>query len=72
MKRRLWPALRRLLVVLGAVHLVDAVAWSLLWRYRRSWARAVGRAVLDELTGNLPAGRRGLTPPRAAPRRKSS
>ena len=41
--------LRRLLVVLGVVHVLDAVAWSLLWRYRRSWARALGRAVLDEL-----------------------
>ena len=42
--------LRRLLVVLGVVHVLDAVAWSLLWRYRRSWARALGRAVLEELS----------------------
>lgn len=41
--------LRRALVVLGVVHVVDAVVWSLLWRYRRSWARALGRAALDEL-----------------------
>jgi hypothetical protein len=64
--------LRRLLVLLGLVHLVDAVAWSLLWRYRRSWARALWQAALDELAGNLPAARGGAPPPRAARDRKSS
>ena len=42
--------LRRVLVVLGVVHVVDAAAWALLWRYRRSWARALGKAVLEELS----------------------
>jgi hypothetical protein len=65
--------LRRLLVLLGVVHVLDAVAWSLLWRYRRSWARALWRAALDELlTGNLPADRGGRPPARVDPRRKSS
>jgi hypothetical protein len=65
--------LRRLLVLLGVVHVLDAVAWSLLWRYRRSWARALWRAALDELAGNLPARQGGLTPARRVdPRRKSS
>ena len=61
-------ALLRLLVVLGVLHVVDAMVWAWLWRHRRAVVRALGQALREEFSPAAGEGAAGPSLFSAAPR----